>query len=786
MAEKVKIYEIAKRVGISSPELVEICQRAGYTHIKHHSNAVPPEEAEEIRKAAIRLYRPKEPVPVKEKPKPEPKKAEAEKKVEPKKVLPAPAPPKKEAPKTPFPGQVKLAAPPTPKGWRARVAAQDTEEARREARAFGQPVEAEEEVEQQDKVAAPVRRVEKERPVRKPKERLAEVPEAARSVRRTVVFKQVRKVPVKKKETRIELALPVSVRDLSERLGVSASDIIRRLMLEHQIRANINQHLDKEVVELLGIQYGVEIIFREPKSAGEMLKELTPPDRPEDLKPRPPVVTLLGHVDHGKTSILDRIRHTSVAATEDGGITQAIGAWQISHKGRTLTFIDTPGHEAFTAMRARGAQVTDVVILVVAADDGVMAQTEEAISHARAAGVPIVVALNKMDKPEASPMRVLQQLASHGLNPEEWGGQVGCVRLSALTGQGIDDLIERVLLEAELLELKANPERRANGAVLEARMEEGRGVVATVIVRNGTLKNGDIMVCGPAYGHVRSMLTDRGEEIDSAGPSTPVAVSGPDIVPEAGDTFAVVEDLDVARNIAQMQRGRLEQERRRPRTHVTLENLYESLAAGQERHLRMILKADVQGSIEPLAESLKGVGTDEVSLRILHQGVGSVNVSDVLLADASDAIILAFRVGVEDRARTLAKDRGVDIRHYRVIYDAAQAVKDALEGLLEPELKEEKVGVSEVRQVFKISHVGSVAGCYVREGQVRRGGRVRVLRSGVVVHEGAVASLRRGKNDVREVDSGFECGIKLEGYDDIQVGDLIECYAVREVKRALS
>ena len=782
MVEKVKIYEIAKRAGISSAELVEICQRAGYKDIKHHSNVVPPDQAEEIRKAAIRLYRPKEPVPVKQKPKPEPKKVEAEQK----KAPPRPVAPKKEPPKVPLPAQVKLAAPPTPKGWRARVAERELEDAKHEVRALGRAAGVEEEVQEQDRVPAPVRPAGRERPARRAKEKPREEQPGARSVKRTVVFKQIRKVPVKKKEEKIELTLPVSVRDLSERLGVSASDIIRRLLLEHQIRANINQDLDKEVVELLGIEYGVEIALKEPKGASQLLKELIPTDRPEELRPRPPVVTLLGHVDHGKTSILDRIRNTQVAATEDGGITQAIGAWQIGHKGRPLTFIDTPGHEAFTAMRARGAQVTDVVILVVAADDGVMAQTEEAISHARAAGVPIVVALNKMDKPEASPMRVLQQLAAHGLNPEEWGGPVGCVRVSALTGQGTDDLIERTLLEAELLELKANPDRRANGAVLEARMEEGRGVVASIVIRSGTLRKGDIMVCGPAYGRVRSMLTDRGEEIESAGPSTPVAVSGLDVVPEAGDTFVVVDDQDVARNIAQMRRGRLEKDRRRPRAHVTLENLYQSLAAGRERHLRLVLKADVQGSLEPLVESLQRIGTEEVSVRLLHQGVGSVNVSDVLLADASDAVILAFRVTVEERARVLAKECGVDIRHYRVIYDAVQAVRDALEGLLEPELREEKVGVLEVRQVFKISRVGSVAGCYVREGQVRRAGRIRLLRNGTVMHDGTIASLRRGKNDVREVESGFECGIKLEGYDDIQVGDLIECYAVKELKRALS
>jgi translation initiation factor IF-2 len=437
-------------------------------------------------------------------------------------------------------------------------------------------------------------------------------------------------------------------------------------------------------------------------------------------------------------------------------------------------------------MRARGAQVTDVVVLVVAADDGVMAQTEEAIAHARAADVPIVVALNKVDKPDANPLRAMQQLAGQDLNVEEWGGEVGCVQVSAINGEGIEELLERTMLEAELLELESDYERRADGAVLEARVEEGLGVVANCIVRNGTLSQGDFVVCGPAYGRVRSLGGQRGEELEQAPPSAPVAISGLNRVPEAGDPFVVVDDQDVARDAAEKRFEQIQEERRRPRSHVTLENLYESLAAGEEEQLRVVVKGDVKGSLEPLVQSLEEISTDEASVRILHRGVGPVNVSDVLLADASDAVVLAFRVGIEERAREEANEAGVDVRYFRVIYEAIQAIRDALEGMLAPEQREERLGVAEIRQIFKISRIGNIAGCYVRDGTIRRSDPIRVVRDGKVVHEGEIDSLKREKNDVREVESGFECGIKIAGYDDIRVGDLIECYTVREVKRVLS
>jgi len=780
MADKIKIFEIRKTLSfdISNKELLEICQRVGFKDIKHHSNTVTEEQAQDIRKAALRLFRPKEEPPAKKKPakkKPEPKgKAKAkEPKAKEAKAKGAKAA-KKEEPKKPkvIPSteHVKPIAPPAPRGRRAKVAVRRDEEKLEEAQRTAAEREGAKAGAEEGEAAG------------------AGAPKPAKRARRTrtVVFKQMRKMPTKERETKLELTPPVTVRELCEKMGVGASDIIKKLMLEHQIRANINEVLEPEVIELVGLEFGVEITFKAPKSAEEMLAGLMPERKLGEATPRGPVIVLLGHVDHGKTSILDRIRNTHVAGTEDGGITQDIGAWQINYKNHVVTFVDTPGHEAFTQMRARGARVTDVVILVVAADDGVMAQTEEAISHARAAEVPIVVALNKIDKPDANVMRVQQQLAALELNPEEWGGQVGCIPMSAITGDGIDDLIERTLLEAEILELRGNPAGPATGVVLEARMVEGRGVVANAVVRDGTLKQGDFLVCGPAYGRARALINEHGQEIREAGPSTPVSISGLNRVPGAGDTFVVTENVDTARNLAEEIQYRIDVQRRQRRTHVTLENLFESLSTGGEKQLRMVLKTDVKGSLEPIVTSMQKLGTGEVGIRALHQGVGAVNVSDVLLADASDAVILAFRVGTEDRARVLAQESGVDVRYYRVIYELVQDVKDALEGLLEPEHVEERLGVAEVRQVFRVSRVGNIAGCFVREGSIRRGQKIRLLRDGRVVHEGAIGSLKHEKDDIRSAEGGHECGIRVDGYDDVQAGDIIECYTVKEVKRALS
>ena len=773
MSDNVKIYEIARQLGISSTDLVEICQKSGYDDITHHSNAVPPEQAEEIRRTAIKKYRPKEQKPTrgggrkrrkKKKEEEAAKKAaaaeEKKKKKEEQEKKKKKAKKKEKKSKAPSIEEVTPVAPPAPRGKSA-------------------PKQGEAEKEKKREKSGGKKR-------KKSGRRGGKKGEDEKIKKRTIVFKEAKKPPKKKKEDKIEMTPPVTVRDLSERLGISAADILQNLMFEHNVRANINQSLDQELVELVGMENDVEITFKQPKTAEERLFEQLPEDKPEELKPRPPVIAMLGHVDHGKTTILDRIRHTNLVEAEDGGITQDIGAWQIDYDGHVLTFVDTPGHEAFTEMRARGAQVTDIVVLVVAADDGVMPQTEEAIDHARAAGVPLVVAVNKIDKPEADPMAVRRQLATAGLNPEEWGGETGCVDLSALQGEGIDELLERISLEAELLELQANPDRPAQGVVLEAEMQEGLGVVANVIVQNGSLRKGDPMLCGSAFGRVRTMFNQAGDEVGEANPSDPVALSGLNEVPDAGVKFLVVEDLDMAREIADERREEMKTRRVSPRDHVTLENLYDRLAEGESRQLNVVLKGDVQGSLEPLVSSLEGLNTEEVNVDILHEGIGNISESDVLLADASDAIIIAFRVGVDDRARELAEQRGVQIRDYRVIYNAVQEVRQALEGMLEPEKKEERLGVAEVRAVFEISRVGTVAGCYVVDGVVKRDAKARVRRDGEVVYEGDIGSLRRGKNDIKEAERGYECGVNIKGFNDVKVGDAIECFQIREIKRTLS
>ncbi len=769
MSEKVKIYEIAKSMplDIKGGELVDICQRAGFGHITHHANAVDSKEAEEIKKAALRLYKPKDTASAGRKKRPRKAPAATSKKT----------PRKKQKPKDmPSTGHIMPVAPPKPKGklGKKQIEAEKRKKAAEKKKA--------------DKAKAappkPPKLKEKEAKEKPPKPKKGKKDKGV-TKKRTVVFKQVQKKPERKKISHIDVTLPITVRELSEKMGVGASELIKKLMMEHHIRANINQVLERDVVELLALDYGIEVEFSEAKSAEELLEDLIPEDKPEDLEPRPPIIALLGHVDHGKTSILDCIRKARVAEGEDGGITQDIGAWQVDYNGRTISFVDTPGHEAFTAMRARGANVTDVVVLVVAVDDGVMAQTEEAISHAKAAGAPIVVALNKVDKPDANPMRTMQQLSGLELVPERWGGEVGCVEISALNNEGIDELMERILLEVELMELKGNPNRNADGIVLEARKEEGVGVMANVIVRNGLLNKGDIVVCGSAYGRIRLMLDQSGDEVESAGPSTPVAICGLDGVPEEGEQFVAVDSLDNARSIAEERRNRMQEEKRRPRQRVTLENLYESLKAEKTKKLRLIVKADVKGTLAPLISSLEEMNTDEVSIEVLHRGVGAVNVSDVLLADASDAIILAFRVVVEEQARKLAREKGIDIEYFRVIYHVTENIKKAMEGMLEPDKKEVRLGLAEVRAVFSISKVGTIAGSYIQKGKIQRGRGARLQRNSKIVYEGRIESLKREKDDVRQVESGYECGIGLEKYNDVKVGDIIECFTIEEVARKL-
>nr|WP_211230015.1 translation initiation factor IF-2 [Desulfovirgula thermocuniculi] len=577
----------------------------------------------------------------------------------------------------------------------------------------------------------------------------------------------------------------VTVKELAEKMKKSPAEVIKKLLMLGVV-ATINQEIDADTAGVVAAEFGFEVEVKvEPDIEAQLLQE--PEEDPSALVPRPCVVTVMGHVDHGKTSLLDAIRQTNVTATEAGGITQHIGAYQVEHNGKKITFLDTPGHEAFTAMRARGAKVTDIAVLVVAADDGVMPQTVEAINHARAAGVPIIVAINKIDKPNANPERVKQQLTEYGLVAEEWGGDTVMVPVSAKTRQGLEDLLEMILLVAEMQELKANPNRPARGTVIEARLDKGRGPVATVLVQNGTLEVGDNLVAGTTWARVRAMLDHKGRRVKKASPSMPVEVLGFAEVPQAGDQFFVVPDEKTARQIAEKRASRKrEEEFRAAAPRVSLDDLFRQIKEGQVKELRIIIKADVQGSAEALKQALERLSTEEVKVSIIHQGVGAITETDIMLASASNAIIIGFNVRPDVNARRVAEREKVDIRLYRVIYEAIDDVKKAMSGLLEPEYREVFLGRAEVRKIFKISKVGTVAGCYVTEGKITRDAGVRLLRDGKVVYEGRLASLKRFKDDVREVAQGYECGLSLEKYNEIQEGDIIEAYTMEAVKRELA
>ncbi len=590
----------------------------------------------------------------------------------------------------------------------------------------------------------------------------------------------------------VQIAEPITIKALSAATGIKSSDIIKYLF-KKGIMATINSAIDAEAAMEICLEYNIELEVKEQQSAEQLLLTEFEQRERQDVRPRPPVVTVLGHVDHGKTSLLDRIRRSDVAAHEAGGITQHVGAYRVTIKGtdgkdKTVVFLDTPGHEAFTSMRARGASMTDLVVLVVAADDGVMPQTIESINHAKAANVPIIVALNKIDRPEATQeniRKIYGQLAEHGLNPVEWGGDTEVVKVSALRGDGITDLMEILDYQAELLQLTAGYGGPARGVVIEGEMQEGRGPVARVLIQEGTLHVGDFIVAGRAFGRVRDMTDDRGQALREAGPATPLELSGLDVVPDAGDKFYVAPTLKRAEEIALQYREAERQRQLASKTKVTLDN-FAQIASGETKELRIVLKADVQGSIDVLRKSLTELGNEEVSVKVLHAGVGAITESDVLLADASDAVIIGFHVVAPAIVREIAEQRDVDIRLYRIIYDVTDEVKKALEGLLEPETKEQQVGVAEVREVFKVSKVGTVAGCLVTEGSAQRSAKVRVVRDGVVITENRdVASLRRVKEDVNQVRAGTECGIKLQGFDDVKIGDQLVFYNKVQVKRTL-
>ena len=572
----------------------------------------------------------------------------------------------------------------------------------------------------------------------------------------------------------------ITVRDFSEKIGKPAAEILKKLFMMG-IVANINQDIDFETCELVAMEYDIELEHQVAKTYEETMQENAEEvDAEEDLVPRPPVVTIMGHVDHGKTSLLDAIRKTHVTEGEAGGITQHIGAYTVECNGRMITFIDTPGHEAFTSMRARGAQVTDVVILVVAADDGIMPQTVEAINHSKAAGVPIIVAVNKIDKPESNPERVNQQLTEHGLVCEDWGGDTICVPVSAKKQQNLDELLEMVLLQADVLDLKANPNKAAKGTIIEAQLDKGRGPVATVLVQNGTLKIGDPIVAGIAYGRVRAMMNDRGENVKTAGPSCPVEVLGFNEVPSAGDIMNVAE---VSKKVAEERRNRIKAEQLKNLSKVSLEDLFSHIAEGEVKTLNIVVKADVHGSVEAVKQALEKLSNEEVRVKCIHGGVGAITESDVMFASASNAIVIGFNVRPDSGARNLAEQEKVDVRTYRIIYQAIEDVENAMKGMFKPVFKEVHLGTISVRNTFKVSSVGTIAGAYVQDGKVQRNAQVRVVRDGVVIHEGQIASLRRFKDDVREVAAGYECGIGIENFNDIHEGDVIEAYTMEEVKR---
>ena len=602
--------------------------------------------------------------------------------------------------------------------------------------------------------------------------------------RRETEAERLQRIQLEKaRNAQLKISIPdeITVGELASRLKQTAAKVVAKFMQMGEMHA-VSDVVDFDTAALIAEEFHAKVEHEVHVSIEERLF-VQEEDNEADLVARPPVVVVMGHVDHGKTSILDAIRKTNVTAGEAGGITQAIGAYQVATgSGDVITFLDTPGHEAFTAMRARGANMTDIAVLVVAADDGIMPQTIESINHAKAAGVKLIVAINKMDKPTANPERVKEQLTQYEIVPEDWGGEVACLPVSALTGMGIQDLLERIVLEAEVMELKANPNRRGKGAVVEARLDKGQGPVATLLVQNGTLHKGDCLIAGTAVGRVRTMRDDKGREITEAGPSTPVEITGLTEVPEAGELFEAVEDEKLARELADKRTTEAKERQFAAYTKVTLDNLFDQMAANDMEELPIVVKADVQGSAEAVKQSLEKISNDEVRVRVIHAGVGAISKSDVSLADASNAIIIGFNVRPDAIAKAEAEQTGVEMRMYRVIYDAINDVSDAMKGMLAPKIREVALGEAQVRQVYKISSVGTVAGCRVTSGKITRDAQLRLVRDGIVICEDAIASLKRFKDDAKEVAEGFECGITLQKFSDIKEGDVFECFKLEEYR----
>ena len=588
-------------------------------------------------------------------------------------------------------------------------------------------------------------------------------------------------------ENTISVDGSLTVQNLAEALGKPATEVIMKLM-KMGTMASLNQEVNFEIASHLASEYGFTLVTASnDEDAEEEIEALMDiqEDKEEDLKPRPPVVTVMGHVDHGKTSLLDAIRSTHVTNSEAGGITQHIGASEVSINGQKIVFLDTPGHEAFTSMRARGAQVTDIAILVVAADDGIMPQTIEAINHAKAAEVPLIVAINKIDKPSANPDKVKQELSEQGLLVEDWGGDVIAVPVSARQRTGIDTLLEMILLVAEVEELKANPNKRAVGTVIEAELDKGRGPVATVLVQGGTLKVGDPIVCGVASGKVRAMINSKGKRVKTAGPSMAVEILGLSEVPQGGDQFVAVPSDKVARNISEKRQLIARDEMLKSSQRMSLDEFFNQMNEGQVKELNIVIKADVQGSVQAVKQSLEKLSNEEVAVRVIHGGVGAINESDIMLAAASNAIIIGFNVRPVPSAESLAEKESVDVRSYTIIYKAIEDIQAAMTGMLDPEYRDEDTGKAEIREVYKISGVGTVSGCYVTSGKIFRNGKVRIVRDGIIIHEGEIQALKRFKDDVKEVNNGYECGMSFVNYNDIKVGDIVEAYITKEVERKL-